>query len=89
MQCPRCEQFTWRMTQYCIHYGADLMAYAEERIYRRRRRWAIAARCILVGSWFVAAGCFYSYYYGVLPPKVRRVMMLTALGIVDVNLSVA
>ncbi len=88
VRCPQCEQYTWRLTQHCIHCGADLVAYAEERIYRRRRRWAITARCILVGSWFVAAGCIYGYnhYYRVLPPKVRGVMMLTALGIVGVNL---
>ncbi len=89
--CPQCDQYTWRMTQHCIHCGADLVAHAEERIYRRRRRWAIAGWSILVGSWFVAAGCFYGYnhYYRVLPPKVRGVMMLTALGIVGVNLFLA
>jgi len=61
------------MTQHCIHCGADLAAYSEARAYRRRRRWAIAGRCIVVGSWLVAGGCFYGYnhYYRVLPPKVR------------------
>lgn len=86
--CPQCDQYTWRMTQHCVHCGADLLAHAEARAYRRRRRWAIAGRCIVVGSWLVAAGCFYGYnhYYRVLPPKVRGVMMLTALGIVAANL---
>ena len=91
MRCPQCEQYTWRLTQHCIHCGADLVAYAEERVYRRRRRWNIIGRCIIVGSWFVAVGCFYGYnhYFRVLPPKVRGVMMLTGLGIVGVNLFLA
>jgi hypothetical protein len=88
VMCSQCDQYTWRETRRCIHCGADLLAHAQARAYRRRRRWAIAGRCIIVGSWFVAAGCIYAmnHYYRVLPPKVRGAMFITVLCIVGVNL---
>jgi hypothetical protein len=88
VQCPQCDQYTWRMTRHCVHCGADLVAHAEARIYRRRRRWAIVGRCIIVGSWAVAAGSIYAvnHYYHQLPPKVRGVLFITVIGIVGVNL---
>jgi len=88
VQCPQCDQYTWRMTQHCVHCGADLLAFAEKRAYRRRRRWAIVGWSIIVGSWFVAAGCIYAmnHYYRILPPKVRGAMFITVLSIVGGNL---
>jgi hypothetical protein len=88
MRCPQCDQYTWRLTQHCIHCGADLFADAEERAYLRRRRRHIIVWCGVVTSWVVAAGCIYAYneYYRSLPPKVRGILVLVGGGIIAVNL---
>lgn len=88
IKCPQCGADTWRETRHCWNCRLDLVEHVEAQIYRRRRRWAIAGRSIIVGSWFVAAGCVYAmnHYYRVLPPKVRGAMFITVLSIVGVNL---
>lgn len=81
VQCPQCDAFTWRRTQFCKHCGADLAVYAAER--RQAILW-----CAAVASWGVACGCIYVQRHYALPHTLQLVLRFVSLGIIGINLIV-
>ena len=56
-RCPQCQGDAWRMTQWCVHCGADLFAFDRHERQRRlalRKTGTISAALLLSGaSWWV------------------------------------
>lgn len=81
-ECPQCRGDTWRLTQWCVHCGADLFAIDE----RARARSAAIRRLKIVGAGFVVSAlAFYAQFY--VPPSWR--LWLTGVGVMSLLITVA
>jgi hypothetical protein len=75
--CPQCGNSTWRMTQWCVHCGADLFA-----IDARERERRVARKSLKVAGTLLAIGgaAFYAQFH--VPPSARLwVMGIAAFSI--------
>lgn len=69
-ECPQCHGETWRLTQWCVHCGADLFA-----IDGRVRDRLIARRSLKVAGILLVVGgaAFYAQFH--VPPAARLWVM--------------
>lgn len=80
--CPQCHGETWRLTQWCVHCGADLFA-----IDTRERERRVAVRSLKFGLVFLLIGGAAIYGQTLLPSSVR--LWATGLGVFLMVLAVA
>lgn len=68
--CPQCHAITWRLTQWCVHCGADLFA-----IDNRERDRCVARKSLKVAGCLLALGAtaFYAQFH--VPQSARLWVM--------------
>ena len=80
--CPQCQDNTWRMTQWCLHCGADLFAIDRDQHFRRvfRRRLAVS-----FGLMAISGLAFYGQRY--VPDGARLWVM--GIGVISMIFAAA
>lgn len=69
-ECPQCHGETWRLTQWCVHCGADLFAIdTRERDRRIARKSLKVAGCLMA----VGSAAFYAQFH--VPQSARLWVM--------------
>lgn len=81
-ECPQCHGETWRLTQWCVHCGADLFAI-DARVSAR----PVAIRRLkIVGAFFLVSGLAFYAQFHVLP---GWRIWLTGVGVASMLIAVA